>query len=302
MTLFKIEDFANMLTEAVYVIDFEERRFRYVSKHSLFCIDHTPEEIMEMGYDYYKIAIHPDDIKMWLKILEAIQQRLQDPDKPADKINYFSCTFRIKAPFSNGRENIYLTVHHKLKPILCDRAVRFGLCMLSTSVIHNIGNLRTYYEDSLDYDEYTRGFWKRFELRALTSRERSLLMLAGEGKTIKEIANVLNVSPKTIQNTESSLFEKLCVHSMRQAFIYAQNHQMIYVSQPLQPSELSKTPNKKTRRRLTNEMITYIQHGIDDGFSINRLAKEVDITEGSIRYAVKQGKLKKSVVIRKNTT
>jgi DNA-binding CsgD family transcriptional regulator len=191
-------------------------------------------------------------------------------------------------------------VYHKLKPILSDRATPFGLCLLSISVIHNIGNLRTYYKDSLDYDEYTRGVWKRLKIRSLSRKERSILMLIGEGKTIKEIADVLNVSPKTIQNTESSLFKKLCVHSMLEAFIYAQNHQMIHVSQPLQHSEsLNKTPNKKTRRLLTNEMITYIQHGIDNGFSINWLAKEVDITEGAIRYAVKQGKLKRSMKIRK---
>ena len=49
---------------------------------------------------------------------------------------------------------------------------------------------------------------------ALTARERQVLQLVAEGKTTKEIANLLHVSVKTIEAHRGQVMEKLRIHSV----------------------------------------------------------------------------------------
>lgn len=48
---------------------------------------------------------------------------------------------------------------------------------------------------------------------ALTMRERQVLSLAAQGKSNAEIATLLNISPKTVDNHRTNLMRKLDVHS-----------------------------------------------------------------------------------------
>jgi two-component system, NarL family, response regulator NreC len=55
----------------------------------------------------------------------------------------------------------------------------------------------------------------------LTSRERELLQLIGELKSTKDIANLLNLSPHTIDTHRTNLMQKLNVHSIPELLLYA---------------------------------------------------------------------------------
>ncbi len=55
----------------------------------------------------------------------------------------------------------------------------------------------------------------------LTEREVDVLRLVAEGKTNKEIANVLNLSEKTVKNHVRNIFHKLQVYDRTQAAITA---------------------------------------------------------------------------------
>jgi len=46
--------------------------------------------------------------------------------------------------------------------------------------------------------------------------------------------------------------------------------------------------------KLLPDVLLRIQTKLDSGFSVNSIAKKEHISEGSIRYAIKQGRLKKS--------
>jgi DNA-binding NarL/FixJ family response regulator len=58
-------------------------------------------------------------------------------------------------------------------------------------------------------------------LDALSSRERQVLMLIAAGKGNSEIADELNISPRTVKNHVSSILTKLDVPSRVQAAVYA---------------------------------------------------------------------------------
>jgi DNA-binding NarL/FixJ family response regulator len=73
-------------------------------------------------------------------------------------------------------------------------------------------------------DEYRRslarrGVTDRYEL--LSDREREVLQLMAEGHSTKSIAAVLGISPATVETHRSHVFEKLGLHSVAEAVLYA---------------------------------------------------------------------------------
>jgi two-component system, NarL family, response regulator NreC len=64
-----------------------------------------------------------------------------------------------------------------------------------------------------------RGVSDRYEL--LSEREREIFQLIAEGKTNKEIAALLFLSPSTVDTHRSRVMEKLDVHSAAEIVLYA---------------------------------------------------------------------------------
>jgi two-component system response regulator NreC len=64
-----------------------------------------------------------------------------------------------------------------------------------------------------------RGVSDRYEL--LSDREREIFQLIAEGKTNKEIAALLFLSPSTVDTHRSRIMEKLDVHSAAEIVLYA---------------------------------------------------------------------------------
>jgi hypothetical protein len=50
-TSFNCEDFADIMMEAAYVLDFQKRCFHYVANHELFLCGHSLKEVMCLGYE-----------------------------------------------------------------------------------------------------------------------------------------------------------------------------------------------------------------------------------------------------------
>ena len=55
----------------------------------------------------------------------------------------------------------------------------------------------------------------------LTPREREILQLIAEGKTNKEIATILGLSPHTVETHRGNILEKLNLHSVPELILYA---------------------------------------------------------------------------------
>lgn len=58
----------------------------------------------------------------------------------------------------------------------------------------------------------------------LTPREREVLQLIAEGKTSRAIGQLLNVSPKTVQNHRNHIMRKLDLHNVADLTRYAISH------------------------------------------------------------------------------
>jgi DNA-binding CsgD family transcriptional regulator len=73
-------------------------------------------------------------------------------------------------------------------------------------------------------DDYLRhlsqkGIVDRYE--ALSEREREVFQLIAEGHSNKEIADVLSVSPSTVDTHRTHILQKLDVHSTAELVLYA---------------------------------------------------------------------------------
>ncbi len=55
----------------------------------------------------------------------------------------------------------------------------------------------------------------------LTSREREILQLLAEGKTNKDVATALNISPYTVETHRSHILQKLNLHNSAELVLYA---------------------------------------------------------------------------------
>jgi DNA-binding NarL/FixJ family response regulator len=66
---------------------------------------------------------------------------------------------------------------------------------------------------------HDRGAEDTYEL--LTTREREILQLIAEGRTNKEIANLLNLSLYTVETHRTHILQKLNLHSVPELILYA---------------------------------------------------------------------------------
>ena len=55
----------------------------------------------------------------------------------------------------------------------------------------------------------------------LTPREKEILQLVAEGKTNKEVANILKLSLYTVESHRGNILEKLNLHSIPELILYA---------------------------------------------------------------------------------
>jgi len=93
--------------------------------------------------------------------------------------------------------------------------------------IRSVAKGRPYFSPSIaqallkDYVNLMRERHLQDSYDLLTEREREVLQLLAEGKSNKEAATVLNVSPYTIETHRTNLMQKLNLHNTAEIVLYA---------------------------------------------------------------------------------
>lgn len=88
--------------------------------------------------------------------------------------------------------------------------------------IHHVMRGRTYLSPGIS-QVVVEAFLNKTELKPelLSSRERQVLQLIGEGKATKEVASLLGISVKTAESHRSRLMQKLDIHEVASLVRYA---------------------------------------------------------------------------------
>ena len=286
----------SMSTECFYVIDLQQDSFCYVSPHVSFLSRYSVAETLRLGYGIFGKIAHPDDLPLLAEVYEAVLRYIGNASKEKiAEVDYFSCTFRLQWQHSFFPQPFLQAVRQQTKPVVRDGKVRYLLCSVVSSTTQKADSLQMYRKDGLSeaYDFRSKK-WRPAPVEVLTGREIATLMLAKQGKSIKEIADAMNASLQTVRNRVAVLYAKLGVHSMQEAIIFATSHRMIFATRSCPKRQAAVVAPKRTRHLLTPEVLLRIQQGVNASLSVNAVAKKEAISEGAIRYAIKQGKVTKN--------
>jgi len=93
--------------------------------------------------------------------------------------------------------------------------------------VHAVGGGKSFFSPAVSkmlLDDYVRklkrsGTEDAYDL--LTPREREILQLIAEGKSNKDVANLLNLSVYTVESHRSNLMEKLHLRGLPELILYA---------------------------------------------------------------------------------
>ena len=99
--------------------------------------------------------------------------------------------------------------------------------------VHAVAQGRTYFTPSIAHtllEDYMRrlhqeGLQDSYDL--LTDREREVLQLLAEGRSNKEVANLLNLSIHTVDTHRTNFMQKLSLHNTAEIVIYAMRKKII---------------------------------------------------------------------------
>ncbi|WP_446787773.1 helix-turn-helix domain-containing protein [Macellibacteroides fermentans] len=233
---------SSMVSEAFIILDFKRKNIQYISNNDMIMCDHTNEMSTTFCFDFFEKVIHPKDILFCHSIIDAILDSPNNDELLVDQVNYFSFLLRIKNSLSSNRKSDYIMTYVKLKPLWSNDKLQYGICILSVSVIRKQEHQLCVHYKNMDHSSYSikTKKWKHYEFSPLSKRQKEMLVWAQQGLSLKETADKMHVTDKTIESIRWTLFDKFGVKTIEQAIQYASNRRLIFNS----PSVLSKSAPK----------------------------------------------------------
>ena len=210
---------------SMYVIDYERKEFEYVSDNPLFLCNHSPSEVMAMGYAFYFKYVSKEDLEMLIRVNEIgfdFFNTIPLPDRKNYSISY---DFNLQT----GTDTIL--INHKLTPIFITSEGKIwkALCVVSLSSHDVSGNvlLSKTDEDSFWELNVATGVWNKIGKSTLTERELQTVRLHAQGLTISQIAGKMCIAIDTVKFHRRKLFDKLNVKNMGEALAYVKNNKLL---------------------------------------------------------------------------
>lgn len=221
-----VKAFARLTYESVYLIDYSNMSFEYVSDNPLFLCGYSAEEVLQQGYEFYFRHVPEKDLEMLALINEAGFDFYANV--PADERKLYSITYDFHLI---NKEDKHILVNHKLTPLFLTQEGKMwkSMCIVSLSPHQTPGNIRIYKQGAAEMWELNAGkkMWHKIEKPVLTEREIEVLRLHAQGLTINQIAEKLFVVPDTIKYYRRRIFERLQVTNVVEALSYAVNSKLI---------------------------------------------------------------------------
>ncbi len=215
---FNIPDIGDILPASLMLQELDEIQpigCSYMNKWGCEHLGTCVEEINELGEAYYDRYFVPEEI---VANFEGIGHYLAagDFDK---QYNFFQ---RVKLYGDNNCTWFYTVC--KLLKVKNNTGTNNKLVLLSSPVM-GIDNLITRVNKTLDQDAYIRTHYRKFA--TLTNREKEIISLLATGKSTKEIAEQLFLSPHTISTHRKNLIYKIECHSFAELLRFAMAFDLI---------------------------------------------------------------------------
>lgn len=221
-----VKAFARLTYESVYVIDYQDMSFEYVSDNPLFLSGYTANEVLQLGYEFYFRQVPSEDLELLARLNEAgfdFYAQL-----PVEERKQYSITYDFHLTHKNGKQ---ILINHKLTPLFLTPEGKMwkSMCVVSLSRQQAAGNVRIYKQGSDELWELLPGkkTWQKSVKPSLTERELEVLRLHAQGFSIDQIAEKLFVAPDTVKYYRRKIFERLEVNNVMDALSYAVSSKLI---------------------------------------------------------------------------
>lgn len=222
-----IAAFSRTTYKSIYVIDYIQKGFEYVSDNPLFLCGHTPEEVRKMGYAFFFKNVEKEDLNLLSKI-NTIGFEFYDNVSIEERKRYtISYDFKLK----RKNENKYILINQKLTPLFLthDGKIWKSICIVSLSTEKESGNIKIYKKGNNKIFKYDLqcNVWKTEEKKQLSDREKEILQLSARGFTINEISEKIYVTSDTVKFHRRKIYDKLEVSNISEAIMCAINNKLI---------------------------------------------------------------------------
>lgn len=218
--------FSRIAYNSVYIIDYKQRGFAYVSDNPIFLCGHSADEVKDMGYAFYLKQVPPEDLELLLEINYAGFMFFENIAVD-ERLNYsISYDFHLIQP-----DNSLLLVNHRLTPLMLDsdNNIHFAMCVVSVSSRKEAGNI-TLREKGKNFTyEYSlsKKKWIRMEGQMLSEKEKLILYLLAQGYNLVDLSKKIFLSPNTIKFHKRNIFKKLEADNISEAITRAVNNNII---------------------------------------------------------------------------
>ncbi|ASK32501.1 helix-turn-helix transcriptional regulator [Chryseobacterium sp. T16E-39] len=222
-----VKSFAKITYQSVYVIDYEEMKFEYVSDNPLFLAGYSSEEVLKMGYEFYYNNVPEDDLEL-LNIINDLGFDFYDklPQSDERKLYSISYDFHLKGKYKKP-----VLINHKLTPLFLtsNASLWKSLCLVSVSNNQTAGNVTINKQgsDLLWKLDVPRRVWIAENKSKLKEKELEILRLYAQGLTINQIAGKIFVSPDTVKYYRKKIFESFGVKNFTEALAFATYNKII---------------------------------------------------------------------------
>lgn len=213
-------------SQSLYVIDYSQKGFLYVSSNPLFLCGYSAEEVTKMGYLFYEKIVSTEDLNMLLEINKKgfkffYEQSIEDRIK-------FTISYDFRIHGKHSREKM---VNHKLTPIILtpNGDIWLALCIVSLSSRSEPGNVFVSKKGLLQHYSYSfkSKKWNESCTITLSDREKEVLQLSVQGFSNKRIAENVFLDVNTIKFHKKKIFQKFNVKNINEAIIFAHNNNLL---------------------------------------------------------------------------
>ncbi|HAO08913.1 MAG TPA: helix-turn-helix transcriptional regulator [Chryseobacterium sp.] len=213
-----VDALARMTYQSIYLVDYFQRQFLYVSDNPLFLCGFTPEQVKDLGFSFYLQQVPRNDLELLLEINRAgffFFEKI-----PVDERLHYTISYDFHLTQANNKN---ILINHKLTPLLLDEKGQMwaSLCIVSLSSHKDSGNIEIRKKGSPIIYEYDRikKIWHQNERIRLNEKEKQVLRLSAQGLTTKQIAASVFLSDDSIKVYKKNIFEKLSVNSITEAIM-----------------------------------------------------------------------------------